>query len=195
MKCLLVLGSVALAVGCGESGMQPETMQPPALPPASGSPQILPTSSQNLLSLKQPDGTYDFYVGPAVKTGFEQTKIIPPSWYRLGKVNQQRVDQALAKSTKVATFSLEDPANGDLEIEFSGNPSTKFIAGDPCLSGVVQLAIEPASGQPTAMFDVYQWVKYPNGPTVKNTWSTGVIPDEPWPALQYNGGTPSPNCK
>jgi hypothetical protein len=169
MKRLLVLGSVALAVGCGEAGMEPEPMQPPTSPQPSASPEVLPTSSPNLLSLKQPDGTYDFYVGPHVKKVFEESKTIPASWYRLGRVTQQRVDQAMTKSTKVATYSLEDPASADMDIEFSGNPSTKFRAGDPCLSGVAQVAIEPKSGQSTALFDVYQWVKYPNGPTLKNT--------------------------
>lgn len=183
MKRVLVFVSTVVWLGCGAES---ETMPPAAI--------VLPTTSPNLLSLKQADGTYDFYVGPGVKTGFEDTKVIPASWYRLGKVNQQQVDQALAKSTKVATFSLEDPMSG-LDIEFSGNPSTKFTAGDPCWSGVVQVAIEPQSGQPTAQFDVYQWLRYPNGPTVKNTWSTGVQPDDPWPALKYNGASPSPECK
>ena len=184
MKRVLLFLSAVVWLGCGAES---EPMPPAAI--------VLPTSSPNLLSLKQPDVTYDFYVGPDVKKGFEETKIIPPSWYRLGKVSQQRVDQALTKSTKVATFSLEDPASAGLEIEFSGNPGTKLTAGDPCLSGVVQVAIEPKSGQPTALFDVYHWKKYPNGPTGKDTYTTGVWPDEPWPALKYNGGSPNPDCK
>jgi hypothetical protein len=187
----LVFLSTIVWLACGDSGSDSEPITPPPLTDA----KVLPTSSPNLLSLRRPDGTYDFYVGPEVKSAVDEGKPIPPGWYRLGNVTQQRVDQAMMKSTKVATYSLEDPASGDMEIEFSGNPSTKFRAGDPCLSGVVQVAIEPKSGQPTALFDVYQWVRYPNGPTVKNTWTTHVLPDEPWPALKYNGGSPNPDCR
>ena len=90
MKRVLVFVSAVVGLGCGDSGSESEPMTPPAPSDA----KVLPTSSPNLLSLKQPDGTYDFYVGPGVKSAVDEGKPIPPSWYRLGKVTQQRVVQS-----------------------------------------------------------------------------------------------------
>jgi hypothetical protein len=122
-----------------------------------------------------------------------------PGWYRLGKVTQARVDKAMARSSghKVATFSLEDSASGDMEIEFNDHlsPSTsvKLRAGDPCVTGVVQIVIDPKTNTPTALFDVHHWVKFPNGPTSKSIYGTGVLPDTEWPTLKYTN-SPSPDC-
>jgi hypothetical protein len=172
-----------MGLGCGDAG------------PVE--PEVIHTSSPNISGLKHADGTYELIAGPDAEQALQQGKM-PVSWYKLGKVSQLRVDQAATKTTKVATFSLEDVANGDMVIEFSGvdgGPPTSLKAGNPCLSGVVQVVIDPKSGSPAPTFDVHHWKRYPNGPTGKDTWSTGVWPDEPWPALKYNGGSPSPDCR
>jgi hypothetical protein len=149
-----------------------------------------------MYSLRLPDGSYDLYIGPGVKEAMEKGESLPPSWYKLGKVRQSRVDQALASKDKVATFSLEDPASGDMDLVFSAHDGNHLVlkAGDPCVTGVVQVAIDPTTGSPTPMFDVHHWRKYPNGPTVKDTYGTGVLGDDPWPALKYTQ-TASPDCK
>ena len=160
-------------------------------------PEVIHTSSPNISGWKHADGTYDLIVAIDAQQALE-AGTLPPSWWKLGKVTQRRVDQAAAKTTKVATFSLEDPANNDLVIEFSGVDGklpTTLKAGDPCISGVVQVAIDPTSGSPIPLFDVYQWVRYPYGPTAKNTYTTGVWPDEPWPVVKYSGSSPSPSCR
>lgn len=198
MKLQMTMILMALAAAsCNEQGPLP-----PAAPAAPGATaEMLPTSTPHMYSLKNADGTYDLYVGKGAKEAAEKGQPLPGGWYKLGKVRQERVDKALAskKELKVATYSLEDIANSDLDLEFdmskpNETKTTKMRAGDPCISGVVQVAIDK-TGSPTALFDVVQWVKFPNGPTGKSMWSTGVVPDEPWPALKHNGNEPPPGCK
>jgi hypothetical protein len=93
----------------------------------------------SVLAVVHADGTYDLIAGARAQQALLDGKM-PDSWYKLGKVSQLRVDQATAKTTKIATFSLEDSANADMVIEFSGvdgQPPTTLKAGDPCVSGVV----------------------------------------------------------
>ena len=196
MKSVFAMAMAVLAGASCNEGTTQTPLTPTPAPPPPATAEMLPTSSPNIYSLKQADGTYDFYIGPAVKEAAEKGEPMPPGWYKLGKVKQNRVDKATGKASKVASYSLEDPANSDMEVEFSAkdNKSLKLKAGDPCLSGVVQVAIDPKSGSPTALFDVYHWVKYPNGPTAKNVYTTGVLPDDELPVVSYTG-SPPPDCK
>lgn len=173
---------------------------PPAAPAAAPAQAIeLPTSTPNMYSAKMADGTYDLYVGPGVKEAMQGGRPLPAGgWYRLSGVKQTRVDKAKGKAEKVVTLSLEDPASADMDIEISpsdvGKPSKKFKAGHPCISGVVQVGIDPATGSPSALFDIVEWVKHPNGPISKNAYTTGVLGDSDWPVLKNNAQPPT-DCK
>ena len=196
-----VVGLVVLGLlGCGgeEVASTGPTPEPMAAAPAPAAAQVPPTSTISMYSPRQADGTYDFYIGPGVQEALEQGQPLPAGWYKLGKVKQWRVDKARSSSRqeKVATFSLEDPDSSDMDVVFSARDGNHLVlkAGDPCITGVVQIFINPKTDSPVPMFDVGQWIRYPNGPTVKNTWGTGVIGDDPWPMLKHIATVP-PDCK
>lgn len=176
--------------------------EPPVAPAATAaSNQVLPTSTANLYSLKTAAGTYDLYVGAGVKEAKEKGLAVPEGgWFKLGAVKQAHVDKANGRTEKVTTLSLEDAANDSLDIEVrevtpdGKATNTKFKAGDPCISGVVQVAIDPGSGSPTALFEIIEWVKYPDGPISKNVHATGVVGDSEWPVLK-NKARPPADCK
>jgi len=171
------------------------------VPAATAVATELPTTGPNMMSFKLADGTYDLYVGPGVKEAMKKDAAAPAyGWYKLGRVKQAHVDKAKNKTEKVSTYSLEDGANADLDIEITSvdgakGKSLKLKAGDPCVSGVVQVAIDMGTGAPSALFDIYHWVKYPNGPTVKNVYTTGILGDPEWPTLKNNGDVPPAGCK
>jgi hypothetical protein len=202
MKRHLVTALSALALtGCNEAAAPPaEPAATPSLAPSSASPtlgtaEMLSTSSPNLYSRKLVDGTYDLIIGKDVKEAALKKQPLPRGWYRLGRVKQTLVDKALAKTTKVATFSLEDGDVSDLDIEIDLGDAgrVRMKPGNPCVTGIVQVAIDPRTGSPTALFDVTRWVKHPNGPVTKDVYTTGVLPDADWPTLK-NLNAPSPDC-
>ncbi len=197
---------VCFLVGCSaDGGWLAQTPQPqkPATsdsPSAFSPPIALQNVGENTYALQATDGTYDLYVGPGIKAAMLAggPATAGSGYYKLGGVKLARMDKARKKADKIATFALEDPASSDMSIEIKGTIQGKinvnyFKPGDPCLTGVVQVFMD-STGTPQALFDFGQWVHYPNGPTVKNMYTTGVRGDSEWPAV-YNGEGPPPGCK
>jgi hypothetical protein len=121
---------------------------------------------------------------------------------RLKGVTPALIERARAKTEKVVTLSLEDAAHQDLTVELTsvreGRSTTLSLhPGDPCASGVVQIIITKED-IPTALFDVIQWVRFPNGTSPDqygvNQYTTGIYGDSEWPQQKFRNA-PSPACK
>jgi hypothetical protein len=176
---LLALATLAGTAAC-ESGNQQQGMA---------------ERSRSRYVVSETGGGYTLYSGPNVAdvliTGRKLGDRDTQPYYAL-RVPAGLVERARANPTRLLSFSLEQSASEDVQLVVNyfpepNKPATiRVKPGDPGVTGMGQVWIGP-DGQPVGLFELAIWKKYPNGPMVKNVYTTGLRSDPQEPALQFNG--------
>jgi len=162
------------------------------------------SAEDNRAIVLEADGSYSFYagrgVGDAIARGGAVGEDYPGPFMAL-KVPASLHDEAVQAPQRVKTVSLEvtDPSI-EMIVHLMRPGSTAFETlhfhpGDPWVTGYAQVGVGP-DDVTMGLFEVVKWNRDTSG-TMPNLFSeeihtTGLLPDDNMPALQYADGPKEP---
>jgi hypothetical protein len=149
-------------------------------------------------ALAESDGTLSLYSGNGVAERLQSGQNLESITFMKLRVSASLVERARRSSSRVVSLSLEEASAEIIDIQStrtkaSANPDSNeleivtFRPGQPWLSGVAQVALDPETDQPLGFFKVIEW-KPPIGGSGRigaNYYSTVLVPDENMPHLKY----------
>jgi hypothetical protein len=161
------------------------------------------TPESNRAVVVEADGSYSFYagrgVGDAVASGRSVGMDYPHGFMAL-KVPASLYEEATQAPQKVKTVSLEVP-DPSIEMIVHPDPASAvpdtlyFHPGDPWVTGYAQVGVG-TDNFTMGYFEVIKWNKDTTGtmPTLysEDIYTTGLLPDDTKPALQYADGPKDP---